>query len=908
MGLAKWWRIDFHTHTPASRCFKNSKQIEKYDKEKKIDEAKKWVNSAKNNNLDAVIITDHNSVSWIEYIREAKQILKNENKEEKFPVIFPGVELSVNTNKIHILIIFNQDISQSNLNSFMSMCNIFEEDFGDTNKYITEDDLIKAIKKFKTEKKENMLVIPAHFYQNKGAGKELTDKKVLKTLMDRLNIDGVEIRNEEGYEKVKMDIESGIIPNVGIIIGSDNPGKKEGEHHIDGIGKKYSWIKTSEITLEGIRQALLDPDSRILNVEEVEDTQYNPNQIEHSYVSGIHIKNLKHINDLNIRLSANLNCIVGPRGSGKSTIIEAIKVALDDTTLSNTNILSKTYQKESEINLYYNFGDNSNYLVKTKKVGNKVELIVDSNDENNMSNPPKFNATIFGQKEIYNLVDEDINIDKNDSSPILKQIDSNITHDKIDIDESIINKAGEIESLVKDFQTSKKRLENLSQVKSEVQKTSNKLEKFRTTGILEKKERLDKLETQFNDIRENIKSIYSTKLELFERLDEKLSDYNNIEVDKDEELIDIFNKSVSEEIELIKEKLSTFNEDLTTHFKRISYNIQNSDLKNEIEEVKKEYEKIIDDNKEIDVDKYKEIVKEDKKNKEKLSNLQAELIKLKSTKQEIKEKIDEYIVELRKLTDKRNEVILDINSKTENISLNIEGLSHGERWLKEIRKELAKKETFEQAFRGLYDKLFPDGKINIESYKQWLLFLLTTDTGDITEIYPNITDQRFKEIWKDKYKSGTLSSLFKIKLEDKVNINIVNGKQSINILEGSPGQKSASILAFILSQGNDPLIIDQPEDDLDNSLIIKLVVDNIRKQKLNRQIIIVTHNPNIPVLGDAEGIIMLDRDENGLVSLRSNKKAGCIEEKTIKNGICEIMEGGIEAFKRRESKYKNMNQ
>lgn len=227
--------------------------------------------------------------------------------------------------------------------------------------------------------------------------------------------------------------------------------------------------------------------------------------------------------------------------------------------------------------------------------------------------------------------------------------------------------------------------------------------------------------------------------------------------------------------------------------------------------------------------------------------------------------------------------------------------------MKEIRKELGKKDSFESSFRSLYDALFPQDKIDIAKYKEWLMFLLTSETGDITDICSEIKDQKFKAIWNDKCKTNTLSSLFEIKLEDKININIVNGKQELNILDGSPGQKSASILAFILSQGNDPLIIDQPEDDLDNSLIIKLVVDNIRKQKQNRQIIIVTHNPNIPVLGDAEGIIMLDRDESGSVSLRDNKKAGCIEEKTIKSGICDIMEGGIEAFKRRESKYKNIN-
>ena len=87
------------------------------------------------------------------------------------------------------------------------------------------------------------------------------------------------------------------------------------------------------------------------------------------------------------------------------------------------------------------------------------------------------------------------------------------------------------------------------------------------------------------------------------------------------------------------------------------------------------------------------------------------------------------------------------------------------------------------------------------------------------------------------------------------------------------------------------------------SLIYNLVVRSIRKNKNKRQIIIVTHNPNIPVLGDAEGIVILERNADGKVDFRNKKKTGCIEEKTIREGICDIMEGGEEAFRKREAKY-----
>ena len=192
---------------------------------------------------------------------------------------------------------------------------------------------------------------------------------------------------------------------------------------------------------------------------------------------------------------------------------------------------------------------------------------------------------------------------------------------------------------------------------------------------------------------------------------------------------------------------------------------------------------------------------------------------------------------------------------------------------------------------------------NFENYRKFLEFLLIGENKEIEDIFNIKFDQRFNKLWSNKQENETLSSLIKIIPEDKLNIKLVENSGEIDINEGSPGQKSAAILAFILNSGDNPLIIDQPEDDLDNSLIYSLIVKSIRKMKSKRQIIIVTHNPNIPVLGDAEGILILDRNSSGKVTFRKDKKAGCIEERVIREGICEIMEGGELAFKKREEKY-----
>jgi ABC-type lipoprotein export system ATPase subunit len=113
--------------------------------------------------------------------------------------------------------------------------------------------------------------------------------------------------------------------------------------------------------------------------------------------------------------------------------------------------------------------------------------------------------------------------------------------------------------------------------------------------------------------------------------------------------------------------------------------------------------------------------------------------------------------------------------------------------------------------------------------------------------------------------------------------------------KGSAGQKAAAILAFLLSHGNEPLIIDQPEDDLDNALIYDLIVKQIHENKNRRQLIIVTHNANIAVNGDSELVHVL-KYENGQVQI---DQQGGLEESSIRESICAIMEGGRQAFLKR---------
>ena len=119
------------------------------------------------------------------------------------------------------------------------------------------------------------------------------------------------------------------------------------------------------------------------------------------------------------------------------------------------------------------------------------------------------------------------------------------------------------------------------------------------------------------------------------------------------------------------------------------------------------------------------------------------------------------------------------------------------------------------------------------------------------------------------------------------------------LTQGSPGQQTAALLAFVLGYGSEPIILDQPEDDLDNTLIYELLVSSLRETKTKRQVIVVTHNPNIVVHGDAELVLSL-KAAKGQSSIDCQ---GGLQERDVRDVICSVMEGGREAF---ESRYKRI--
>jgi ABC-type enterochelin transport system ATPase subunit len=195
---------------------------------------------------------------------------------------------------------------------------------------------------------------------------------------------------------------------------------------------------------------------------------------------------------------------------------------------------------------------------------------------------------------------------------------------------------------------------------------------------------------------------------------------------------------------------------------------------------------------------------------------------------------------------------------------------------------------------GLYGKNLGTGEFeqNLADLKKRVRMIAAGQTDETL-----VADQRFaKHIAKLQPESLDRLDLWFPEDSLDVQYSTSGDRQSFRpIQEGSPGQKTAALLAFLLSYGEEPLILDQPEDDLDNHLIYDLIVTQLREVKRRRQIIVVTHNANIVVNGDAELVVALAA-RGGQTQIESS---GSLQEKIVRDTICNVMEGGREAFDQR---------
>ena len=908
---SKWWKFDFHTHTPQSydygRGDQNTKNIQPQD----------WLQKAMESGLDCVVVTDHNSGGWIDLLKEEnKKLQALDIKPEWYNelTIFPGVEISVaNSNgRVHLLAVFDPSCNGDKISGVLGSCGI-TDGFGDDKTTATTKSFLETVQKIKDA---NGIAIPAHIDRPKGLLSDISSlTPELKNSLEAVS--AAEFCDLHKFDVADVSLKKAV-ERLAKVAGSD-------AHKPNDIGKHSSWIKMSSPSIEGLNLALMDHEFCVKNQES------NPNHNPDFFISELEISSMQHcgrIQDkpLNIQLNPHFNVIIGGRGTGKSTVLESIRIVshrdkeleieapklkseLDrfmslssnkGVMLDNTQILLNLHRRGKNYSLCWR---------QDEKVSNLKEKI---NEEWSDAEPgdikERFPISIFSQKQINELATNPRGLlDIVDRTPDVNKYEWNLRW----------------ESIKSDFLQLREKKRNLLRQLSEEQTfrtklgdINNDLKQYEEQGhgeILkqyqqrsQQKEFLEGIHKVFDEFSEKIQTVESSTEfvnfpdEIFDIKDETATEINTIYENASRAL-----KKCKETLHELIDKVVEIKEKQNVDIRDSKWQCAFNDSISQYDSLLKNYE---GKESQPSFSLYESWIQQKSKLQEKIKQFDKLKKEKDDTEKEIKEKLEQLEKMRLELFDKRQEFIGKVIGESDFVRMelvkfgDIISLEKDYRDIlgleaDKFRSSVLDRDEEQGILWNLYNReasnLNKDdiGAKILELKTRTINIALGDDTGEHKvfntllkkdyEKQPTIFDQL--EIWwpEDNLKIQYSKKPTSGKFED--------------IEKGSAGQKAAAILAFLLSYGDDPLIIDQPEDDLDNALIYELIVKQIHENKNRRQLLIVTHNPNIVVNGDAELVHVL-KYINGQVQLDIQ---GGLEEIQIREAICTLMEGGRQAFDKR---------
>ncbi|MDR2678988.1 MAG: chromosome segregation protein SMC, partial [Zoogloeaceae bacterium] len=318
---ARWWKFDFHTHTPASH------DTPWYKKEDLNLAPREWLLKYMTAGVDCVAITDHNSGAWVDDLKSAYAQMKAQPPAGfRELILFPGVEISV-SGGFHLLAIFDPDASTRTITDLLAAVRYQGSD-GDSDD-VTREGPEKVIEEVL---KAGGIPIPAHADRPGDTGKGLLalrdgcgasrlDANTIRGVLDNTRLLAVEWENmnRSAPECVKT-----VAAQLTRVLGSDC-------HSFQGTavpGSRYTWVKMSHPTLEGLRLALLDGNG--VSIRRSDEGAFDPFKVPAHMITAIEIENARYMGNgqsAPLRCSPFFNAIVGGRGTGKSTVVHALRLA-----------------------------------------------------------------------------------------------------------------------------------------------------------------------------------------------------------------------------------------------------------------------------------------------------------------------------------------------------------------------------------------------------------------------------------------------------------------------------------------------------------------------------------------------------------------------------------------------------
>lgn len=897
---AKWWKFDFHTHTPASFDYgKGTNQSEL----KKISHAD-WLLTYMRNEIDCVAITDHNSGAWIDQLKKEVENLK-EHPDYRPLHLFPGVEISVNGG-VHILAIFDIDKTQSDIDSLLGAVKYRgEKGNSDDCTASSATEVIDIISE------HGAIPIPAHVNCPRGIFTEFQGT-TLEQILANKNIYAIESTSLD-YEKQEI-IKSKKLAWTEVL-GSDS-------HHLSGEpgmqypGSHYTWVKMASPSLNGLKLALLDGN---LSIKRSDSCTDNPNTHGSFIINSIEVENAKYLGrgkKLSCSFNPWLNTIVGGRGTGKSTLVEFLRLTLDRNNELPDSI-SQDFAKYSKPNQNRNddglLRDDSLITVSMTKDGIHFQSIWDQNQKTHIINKrvndawelsesnvaQRFPIRIYSQKQIFELAkNPHVLLNIIDDSPSINHQEWELEHDKhVNNFLTYCIKTNQLNAELKNKINLQRTLEDINQ----------------KLIILEESNHAVVLKEYSQSVA--IENIIDQQLNLYKNFSLTLEkNINDIFIPQPIQLLDIgkvelneflnFDKSFQEELTSQKEQINTIISNIKVKIVALESKKEQWEITKLIKQNKSNYQLLTQELAEKGVklsDEYESLLLKKNQLENKLQSIdiiQQEHTELEKLRLQSYKDMDAH----RKIITERRKIFLnEILKNNPHVQIDILPYGNLENIESEFRALIGNTQSFERDIgkvdseEGILASLKDSS--NLEKTVCAIKKLITSLHKEEPTAIEQIKDKRFASY----IASLSLEQISKILTwfpDDSLSISYKidgNSQKFQSIEHGSPGQKTAALLAFILSYGDEPLILDQPEDDLDNYLIYDLIVQHLRNIKTKRQVIIVTHNANIVVNGDAENIIVL-AIKAGSTQVITH---GSLQEMSVREEICKIMEGGKEAFKKR---------
>jgi len=933
---ATWRKCDFQLHTCRDPNWTGQRPLGvgdemngvKLDK-KAVDIARgiwadEFINACKAKGLQAIGVTDHHEMVMIPYIKAA--IDRANSADPNYSLwLFPGMELTA-TNGVQCLILFDADLEDNWLQQAVTALNInhaeidpetkqgpkvtqIEQDYCDLDLALNKHDGLKG----------RYIILPNlskggnHTVLKDGWANQLKKSRYVGGYLDR----GQNITNLGHKNSVRISGEAKDWTNRHLY---PLPTSDSRDDTFKFVGSNNTWIKLSTATAEAIRQAFLAHESRISITAPSLPSLF----IERMIVNGSSI-----LEEIDTDFSAQLNSIIGGRGSGKSTLVEYLSFGIgrscydiDREQFSGRDrlksLISETLtSKGGKVEVFIR-QDGALFKITRSSINNFVPVVTYPNGEKqNMSVRELrslFSAVVYSQNELAELGKRTGG--QNDITDLLRFLhpDRKRQYDEfsksIDAHKNIL----------------KQSLRNLIQF-------------WKTQA------EIHKLKTQSNSITQRVAALEKSLPELSDEDKAIISHYDKIAEFDDNR------KSASKEIERVLNEIATLHDLASGNVKfphtttvkgegiENSYKSFSAQFAKDLTEFSKNTHENAQHFKDED-QKWKPFYEEAKNKRnavlEKLSahkNSTEQIIKLKDEIRSLSEKISDTETKLKlyeKAEDSYFEAAAELKHIAENnsqlitdCSENIEALSN-----KKIKAQVAEQGDFTELSDAVDLIALKTGSVSSKRQTELVTLMKSPNVwGSLDELRAEaLSILRWQIVGaigtEDKPQTPKLDLVVgstdnvRSKLYELIDIERVatlasaifkpsssftycDGNKEIAFDKASEGQRAGALLFMLLQQTGGPLIIDQPEGDLDNKVISE-IADVLHQAKEKRQLLFVSHNANLVVNGSSEFVGYVEVSED---SKRELSTTGAIDSAGICDAITSNMEGGEKAFKSRQLKY-----